>query len=258
MTSAKQGALALVATPAIPKTLTYQTKCNSKRTRRRDAAVFGFTLSHARRTAPAAAVVLLLWGCQSAPAKEVNSAGQTKQELSFFIPESRWQLSEVSQSQEEKLSDETLTFSEYEAAIFAYVDCVESAGGRVNAVVKGQVTADQGPTLNSRHQYDYSVGGDTRQQSELLSAFAACQAEHTSFVETFWLDMTKPSESEFQEARREIGDCIRQFGFAVSENPSSAELFDAATNRGTTGIDPKYFECVYKVQADLDLPGFGG
>ncbi|MGE3074203.1 MAG: hypothetical protein AB7N24_13195 [Dehalococcoidia bacterium] len=151
-----------------------------------------------------------------------------------------------------------MTFSEYEAAILAYVRCIESAGGRVNAVVNGQVTADQGPTLNSRHQYDYSVGGDTRQQSELLSAFAACQAEHTSFVETFWLDMTKPSEAEFQEARRAIGRCIRQYGLVVSDNPSSSELFAAATHGGTSAIDPNYFDCVYKVQADLDLPGFGG
>jgi hypothetical protein len=164
----------------------------------------------------------------------------------------------LSEYQRHVVEDGAIAFAEYEQATFDFVSCVQSAGGTVSGVDGGKLVQQGQPTLNGRHQYDYSIGGSNDAKDRLLPEFDRCRAEYISFIEPIWRDLTRPSEREFQMARRAIGECLRTRGIEVPEDPSSQQLFDIGTNNGRDPLSAEYLECAYRIQEEFDVPGFAG
>lgn len=205
----------------------------------------------------------LLAGCSGRSERPADTTHSSLSEQALQFPLSRDRMdslraAELSEYQRDLLKDGILTFAEYERAVFDMAGCVIAAGGRVSGAKNGAVKDGTEPYLNKRHQYEYSIGGDTRSKDQLVGAFDRCRATYSSYIEPIWRELTAPTETEFQEARRAIGKCLQASGTAVPENPSSAELFGIATGGGSSAISEQYLSCVYLVQEEYDVPGFGG
>jgi hypothetical protein len=117
--------------------------------------------------------------------------------------------------------DADVTFAEYQAGFWAWVECAETVGW---------VPVEE-PRLTSREVYEYqfyrpnsfSDASPQERQSWERDLFD-CRAEHFDAVQWGWERKMTMSESERQEARNAIGSCLRSRGFDAPAEVASADL----------------------------------
>lgn len=79
----------------------------------------------------------------------------------------------------------TVTFSEYERASIATVDCLIDRG--IDA---------EGPILEANHTYSFITSGDVGEEEAVEAAVEQCEEEFSSAVDLGWADKIAPSEQE--------------------------------------------------------------
>lgn len=94
------------------------------------------------------------------------------------------------EAQQEAISDGTVTFAEYEAAVFATIECFKRNG----------IEVAEEPHLTEGGRYDYGIQGsdDPEKDNAILEKMFACQDEHLSFIESlhFHRDPLSPEEED--------------------------------------------------------------
>lgn len=107
-----------------------------------------------------------------------------------------------------------LTFEEYETAFFAFVECAEGFGYKLQS----------DPVLTSRKNYEYQLGrklpdGESEQQrQDARAGFEACRVRYFDAVQRQWVIQTAMNEAELQEARDHLGACLRAAGYDAPES----------------------------------------
>ncbi len=157
----------------------------------------------------------------------------------FDVPDGRRDdiLAEASDFERPLLEDGTLTFAEYEQALFAGFACMEAKGvgvfHQIPRVIGGTVISDSqekfpGPRLTARGQYRYVTNSGSLSLVEFQGIHAQCAAEYYALVEFLWAENVAPSEQDAQAMTSGIGDCLRELGLPVPANPSEDDLLLAA------------------------------
>jgi hypothetical protein len=117
--------------------------------------------------------------------------------------------------------DVDVSFDEYQAGFWAWVECAETAGW---------IPVEQ-PRLTSREVYNYqfyrrnsSPAASAQERQSWERDLFDCRAKHFDPVQWGWeRKMTMP-ESERQEARNTIGSCLRDKGFDAPAEVTSADI----------------------------------
>ncbi len=157
----------------------------------------------------------------------------------FTIPESRLDdiLAAASEFERPLLADGVLTFAEYEQAVFAGLSCLEEKGATIVHVVPvvfgGTVHGDfaqakPGPRLTARGQYFYIPSLPGLSLPETQSIRESCAKQYHSIIDFLWAEAIAPTESERQTMTTVMGDCMRERGLEIPENPSEDDLLRAA------------------------------
>ncbi|MEM7324202.1 MAG: hypothetical protein AAF531_14020 [Actinomycetota bacterium] len=131
-------------------------------------------------------------------------------------------------AQRPALADGVITFDEYEAAVFATVDCLEENGA---AVVSG-------PTLEANHRYDWETQGypdDPERDDEVVGIIFRCMDEHLSYIDSIFFYEEPLSEVEERRRFNEFIECAQDItgldhgSVSVEEGPGVVlqQTFDA-------------------------------
>lgn len=176
------------------------------------------------------------------------------------VRQAEQQAGTVSAYQKNILKDNTVTFAEYQAAVFGAVACWQHEGFAVTGY--GPVP---GPVLNARGAYDYlqtaPVGMSSDQQTKLI---AKCTDEYVSLLQPLWTDHVAPSQQDVQAARDALGDCLREKGYDLPAHPASQDFTalifpDGLPASGTrVQFPPGFAECATKIDDQFAMPGFRG
>jgi len=108
--------------------------------------------------------------------------------------------------------DGTVSFAEYEQAIFDQVECLRS---------EGIVATD--PELDGNNFYAYSTRNPPEETADEFSEIMAnCFDEHLSAVEFGYADSATPSEEESDQFYEEVVACVRSNGVEVDDASTSS------------------------------------
>ena len=164
------------------------------------------------------------------------------------------------------LKDGSVTFAEYEAAVFSTVRCYNEGGVSVTEYPSKQGGAPgPGPKLTARGEYQYlpkfPADADPKAATDLLGR---CEKEFVGVIRPLWLDHVSPTQAEVQEVRDEMGNCLRAAGFDVPAHPAQEDLLkiafppDGMPPGGRLEIPPSYASCADPAAARLGIPSFIG
>lgn len=179
------------------------------------------------------------------------------------------QLSEKASALERGIfEDGTVSFSEYETAVFASVQCFKDAGIRVTIYPSpqtGGANLPDGPKLTGRGEYQYlpefPPGTPQKQATDLL---AKCDQGLVGVIRPLWLGHISPTASDTQAARDGMGACLRDAGHDVPQHPASEDLLkiafppDGQPPAGKVDLPPDYEQCAEKAAEQLGVPSFIG
>ncbi|MGE5595853.1 MAG: hypothetical protein ACM3S1_07445 [Hyphomicrobiales bacterium] len=154
------------------------------------------------------------------------------------------------------IEDGTLTFAEYEQAILAMVQCSVDAGAGVAYMKAGHPILNEiRMTKQGLYDYAFRIPAEA-DESAITSAINGCKHEYSEMVEGFWSEHVRPSVEELNAAREALIDCMQDAGMDVPDGVSGEEFFQYTQPNGQP--DPRYIDCVAKVDEEADLPYFGG
>lgn len=131
---------------------------------------------------------------------------------------------DASEYQTDVLADGQLTFEEYTAAVTGLVECSRARGVTISD-----------PVYSAEYkQYEYQIqsGADTDYKS-----WEVCHQAYLDVIESAWAIQNTPSPAESQAIRDEIGICLRNQGFEVSEHPMHDEIIFVLD--GAVGVSPE-------------------
>jgi hypothetical protein len=141
------------------------------------------------------------------------------------------------------LQDGLLTFSEYEEAFLAMVQCVEAAG----------LTLVERPQLTAEEKYYLLLWYRDRQEMERDQPKAdACRAEYFESIDRTWA-RRDPSAyaSMYASALEALKACLSEAGSDLPEKPSLDDLHVLRD-----AFDPVYFRCLQATQESHRIPGW--
>lgn len=141
------------------------------------------------------------------------------------------------------LQDGLLTFSEYEEAFLAMVQCVEAAG----------LTLVERPQLTAEEKYYLLLWYRDRQEMERDQPKAdACRAEYFESIDRTWA-RRDPSAyaSIYASALEALKACLSEAGSDLPEKPSLDDLHVLRD-----AFDPVYFRCLQATQESHRIPGW--
>jgi hypothetical protein len=141
------------------------------------------------------------------------------------------------------MKDGRLTFSEYEQAFFAMVQCVEEAG----------LTVLETPQVSADEAYYLAIWYPDRQSLDTGQPAAdRCRLEDFEFVDRVWAQRDPGKyETIYATALAGLAGCVRDRGLALPEQPELDDL-----HRYRDAFDPVYFQCLKTVQDADRLPGW--
>ena len=135
---------------------------------------------------------------------------------------------EASEYQADILGDGKLTFEEYTAAVGELVDCVRAGG----------VTISDPIYSTEYKQYEYEMTAPTRDRADAdYEVFGACHREYLDVIESAWVIQNAPTPAEAQAIRDEIGTCLRNKGFEISDHPTHGEIIQVIDQAERTSAD---------------------
>lgn len=109
-----------------------------------------------------------------------------------------------SERQLELIADGKVTFTEYEEAYFAYIQCVKDAGLKLRTE----------PQLDAHRQYyeggSFSVGSSAAEAESNGRIIETCEVRHLLSVLLLWTAANRPSEELLQEANQALRDCLAE------------------------------------------------
>lgn len=163
------------------------------------------------RTFAVLAITAMLVGCSggSGPEQSPVTSGALPEGIATLYPNrdvaaKNW--AQLPDSQRALLQDGELSFSDYEAAMLAFVACVEDAG---------LVFADGTPRYNeATRRFDVLIGPapGTGDGSGGARQIDACAFEHLSTVQGLWNAQNRATEQELQQADAEWKQCLLASG----------------------------------------------
>lgn len=169
----------------------------------------------------------------------------------------------MSDFQSELLQDGVLTFSEYEAAVFAAVKCERDAGLQIFAYPVPGTAQRPGPELTARGEYQYlPVPPEGSDGAALHRAFDECEARYAGALRPLWADHVAPTEKDMQSARDMIAKCLREHGVKAPNQPSGNELMQLAFPPNGVPSHPRpnepYLGCANSAAESYGIPGYLG
>lgn len=208
-----------------------------------------------------AIVALVLTACGSGGSEPLSPTARSSAGDLVLNAAQLSSISGVSEFQANLLADGTLTFAEYESAVFAAVQCLRDKGFEITGYPTRTATPGPGPVLTRRGELQYlpksraNLSGDSE-------AIAACENRYTSVIRPLWASHVAPSQDEMQRARDAIGACLVSNGTSgVSEHPSGEELLAIAFPPDGVPRQPpitSYQRCAESVAVEFDIPGYFG
>lgn len=214
-------------------------------------------------------VLLLATACSGPKAPEQVQPEEVDQRINTMVIEPDRLpavLDAASTLERPLLVDGELTFSEYEAAVFASVECLEEAGFRIvhfpDSVVVGSVghtnldSQVDGPFLTRRGKYEYAANASGgRDPAKDGLKVAECKAISAT-VEFLWTEHLAPTELELQARRNMMSTCLRSNGRQIPVNPAQSDLDRIAfppdgTPTAFQHVPRDYLECERQTAAEL-------
>lgn len=127
--------------------------------------------------------------------------------------------SDASDYQQEILKDGKVTYPEYEKAMNAERDCMIEKGYKPN-----ELNLDRGMLVYSINIEDDNPDVVADLDSRLTAEQTACGEEYSSVVSWVWGQQDVPSDSEREEMKPKVYDCLRQAGLEIKDTASDDEL----------------------------------
>lgn len=144
--------------------------------------------------------------------------------------------------QVELVEDGRLTFSEYEKAFFADVQCVTEAG----------ILVPKTPAVSADQQFVLETFYPDRESLERgLPEEARCRNTYLEWIERAWRSDMGRYQQVYDEARRALGRCARSAGLDLPEFPTADD-----TKPFFEDFNPEYFRCLKKTQESQNLDGW--
>lgn len=164
----------------------------------------------------------------------------------------------TSTDQQTLISDGTVTFAEYKAAVSATVGCLRNAKVHVFSGPLPDAAPSADPVLTSRGWYIYAA--DPASNSAQAPAVEDCRHQHSDIVEAIWRPSTLASLDELQAARDAISVCLHSSKIDAPEHPSALELYQIAFPGGLRVGNPDgaYGVCAERAAQEFNIPGFVG
>jgi hypothetical protein len=182
-----------------------------------------------------------------------GSLGSSADISDYRIPEDSLRIAlgpTTSDFQKGLINDGVLTFSEYETAVFADVQCYADRG----------LTAS--PELDVRG--DYQVNAAAPDSATLNAAYAACTPQYYDVVDFLWRVHTAPSVQEYAAATDGMAQCLIEAGFKdVPLHPDVNEGLHrqfAWVDDGHGGLmhPDGWWDCILRIRAEYQVPAFSG
>lgn len=160
----------------------------------------------------------------------------------YLIPPSDLKAVMAAAGQDERgfLSDGTLTFTEYEKAVFNLVRCGEERG----------LSFGTGPVLRQWGEYQFQATW-TSSLEDGQGALDDCRARNFSEVQRLWARVAQPTQKDYEEAYASLSECLRAAGLEVSRQPSAQEL--AALGRRLAGVSDQFSNCAVAMQDEYGI-----
>lgn len=144
-------------------------------------------------------------------------------------------LQSLSKFQQEIFADGEVTFSEYESAMIATVECLLEAG-----------VPAKGPILESNNTYSFITSTPQGMTDEQMIAHVQkCEDEYSSVVQLGWADTLAPSAEEEREFYEGVATCLNRRGIPVE----SARPDVLAAARGS---NPEIYDSCFREALDAD------
>jgi hypothetical protein len=134
-----------------------------------------------------------------------------------------------------------VTFSEYEAATLATIECLREQGVEVSGAT---------PSAGNRLTFEFFTGDAPL--AEVRASYQECYEEFAIEVDRAWADANRRTEEELQMARRALADCLRDAGEEVPENPTTEDFVTLQQTAASFG------DCSQRVGDEYGIPNFGG
>ncbi len=120
---------------------------------------------------------------------------------------------QIPEPQRAAFIDGVVDFDEYEGAVLAVVRCLKEEGIDVD-----------GPRLSrwdTHYEYDYSAA-----RPDASTIHDRCYETYLSFVNAAWVEQNALSGDELAEAYRKLGECLRDAGYHVPEDPTEDDILE--------------------------------
>lgn len=170
------------------------------------------------------------------------------------------QFGAISSYQSAVLADGVVSFSEYQAAVFAAVQCWKNEGLAVDGY--GNIP---GPVLTARGLYQYiQVPPTGMTKADQAAKIAKCNIQYVSVLQPLWTDHVAPSQQDVQAARDALGACLREKGYEVPAHPTREDFLGIVFPDGTPAdgaqveFPPGFQGCATKIDDQFGMPGFRG
>ena len=147
------------------------------------------------------------------------------------------------------LSDDILTFAEYEASVLAAIKCIKDAGGGVAA---------GDPRLNSRGLYTF-VPSWPIEKPAVQGKVLACVGDHVGILDLFWKELVSPSAKDIADAMAAMALCMRDNGLGTLVPESMAPQDFQKIVRTIAPDESKlraYVGCAKSAENEFGLIGF--
>jgi|SRR6185312_3561491 hypothetical protein len=143
------------------------------------------------------------------------------------------------------LQDGTVTFDEYQRAVFATIQCAKDHGVKILT----------GPTLGPGKKYVYTMGGGTTTADlgATQAQYVNCLNQYENLVDIAWTNETRPTQDQVNKARAALITCLQQAGLTVPDSPAPSD-FLAISRAHVTEFDT----CSQAVSKQFDIFQFNG
>lgn len=116
-------------------------------------------------------------------------------------------LIDISEFQQQLLSDGEVTFSEYEEAVFATMRCLTRAGIWVSDPMLD--------AAGSSYRFDFGGAYTEAEGEEMENTYEKCYREFQDAVDEVWAIQNGPSEEEITVFYERVLECVRAKGFDI-------------------------------------------
>jgi len=157
-----------------------------------------------------AVVAVLLAGCSDGKDTTADLPLTRQQWIAQLIAEGG------SEAERPYLEDRVVTEAEREAAYLAYLDCLEAKGIEV---LSYELKPD-GDTI-------HADPGDLDEAAE-DELHDGCRAEHYNVVGIVFVEQNAPTAEQEAEWWREAGECMRDLGYDIPDDPTMVDLMEIA------------------------------